>query len=42
MVNSPGGRVLPVWVFVGDYYSWQWVEKRQPVSDVERWSQRRT
>ncbi|WP_405087877.1 hypothetical protein [Microbispora sp. NBC_01389] len=45
MVNPPGGRGLPVRVFVGyggAYYSWQSVEQRHPVSDMERWSQRRT
>ena len=38
MVHPPGGRGLPVWVFVGyggAYYSWQSAEKRHPVSDVE-------
>ncbi|MFC0864564.1 hypothetical protein ACFHYQ_19930 [Sphaerimonospora cavernae] len=37
MVSPPGGRGLPVWVFVGyggAYFSWQSAEKRRPMADV--------
>lgn len=36
-VDPPGGRRLPVWVFVGyggAYFSWQSAQKRHPVTDV--------
>ncbi|MFF4779590.1 hypothetical protein ACFY05_42930 [Microtetraspora fusca] len=38
LVHRPGGRGLPLWVFVGyggAYFSWQYAEKRHPVNDAE-------